>query len=245
VFVSATRANISKMLNDGASLDQIALALGLARNTIEYHVTRLHVETRARPPAQIPDLRDTVRQVGTRDRVAALLAEGLGRLEIARKLGLSKSTVSYNARRLGAGVDAMRPSLRLVGDSAVLRRGTVSPSARPRLAFPARRGTPHADAGTSCRVLTLWPWTSSSEAGAIGNISKKRLSRWGSSPANASAVASPTGAVGRSHSHCITSTVIGMTTASRTSSSSVPIATARPRTSPGAIGGFPQSVEQR
>jgi DNA-binding CsgD family transcriptional regulator len=59
VFVSATRANISKMLNDGASLDQIALALGLARNTIEYHVTRLHVETRGRPQAPIPDLRDT------------------------------------------------------------------------------------------------------------------------------------------------------------------------------------------
>jgi len=37
----------------------------------------------------------------TRQRVATLLALGLGRLEIARHLGVSKSTVSYHARRLG------------------------------------------------------------------------------------------------------------------------------------------------
>ena len=37
----------------------------------------------------------------TRERVALLLKIGLGRLEIARLLGISKSTVSYHARRLG------------------------------------------------------------------------------------------------------------------------------------------------
>ena len=41
----------------------------------------------------------------TRARVAALLALGQSRGEIARELGLSKSTVSYHARRLGAPVD--------------------------------------------------------------------------------------------------------------------------------------------
>lgn len=41
----------------------------------------------------------------TRRRVAALLATGLGRLEIARLLDVSKSTVSYHARRLGHPVD--------------------------------------------------------------------------------------------------------------------------------------------
>jgi transposase-like protein len=44
--------------------------------------------------------------VETRERVARLLAEGLGRAEVARCLGLSKSTVSYHARRLGQPVDA-------------------------------------------------------------------------------------------------------------------------------------------
>jgi DNA-binding transcriptional ArsR family regulator len=43
----------------------------------------------------------------TRDRVSALLEEGLTRGEIARRLGLSRSTVSYHARRLGAPVDAL------------------------------------------------------------------------------------------------------------------------------------------
>jgi hypothetical protein len=46
-----------------------------------------------------------VRLVRTRERVAELLALGLSRGEVARRLGLSKSTVSYHARRLGAPVD--------------------------------------------------------------------------------------------------------------------------------------------
>ena len=43
--------------------------------------------------------------VDTRDRVRDLLAEGYGRLEAARILGVSKSTVSYHARRLGLPID--------------------------------------------------------------------------------------------------------------------------------------------
>jgi 5-methylcytosine-specific restriction endonuclease McrA len=43
--------------------------------------------------------------IRTRERVAALLEGGMGRLEVARTLGLSKSTVSYHARRLGLPVD--------------------------------------------------------------------------------------------------------------------------------------------
>lgn len=41
----------------------------------------------------------------TRARVGELLVEGLTRAEVARRLGLSKSTVSFHARRLGLGVD--------------------------------------------------------------------------------------------------------------------------------------------
>ncbi len=37
--------------------------------------------------------------------VRALLDEGVGRTEIARRLGVAKSTVSYHARRLGATID--------------------------------------------------------------------------------------------------------------------------------------------
>jgi transposase-like protein len=40
-----------------------------------------------------------------RMRVAELLREGLSRIEIARQLGIAKSTVSYHARRLGEQID--------------------------------------------------------------------------------------------------------------------------------------------
>ena len=41
----------------------------------------------------------------TRKRVAALLREGHSRAEVARLLGISRSTVSYHARRLGEPID--------------------------------------------------------------------------------------------------------------------------------------------
>jgi DNA-binding transcriptional ArsR family regulator len=43
--------------------------------------------------------------VPTRERVAELLRQGLSRAEAARRLGLTKSTVSYHARRLGEEID--------------------------------------------------------------------------------------------------------------------------------------------
>jgi DNA-binding transcriptional ArsR family regulator len=49
---------------------------------------------------------DSVRRiVETRVLVARMLAEGRSRGEIAQALSLSKSTVSYHARRLGHPVD--------------------------------------------------------------------------------------------------------------------------------------------
>jgi hypothetical protein len=43
--------------------------------------------------------------VRTRDAVALLLGEGRSRAEVARTLGVSKSTVNFHARRLGLEVD--------------------------------------------------------------------------------------------------------------------------------------------
>jgi DNA-binding CsgD family transcriptional regulator len=84
------------MLAAGASVPEVALALGLTRNTVAYH--RDYVPPDAR---EIPDLRASVGRVGTRERVEAMLADGLTQNEIARRLGIGKSTVSYHARRLG------------------------------------------------------------------------------------------------------------------------------------------------
>jgi len=55
------------------------------------------------PPSE-PDA--AISHVETRERVAGLLALGVSRAETARRLGISKATVSYHARRLGQDVDA-------------------------------------------------------------------------------------------------------------------------------------------
>jgi 5-methylcytosine-specific restriction endonuclease McrA len=46
-----------------------------------------------------------LRIMTTREEVDRLLAEGYGRGDIARRLGIARSTVSYHARRLGAAMD--------------------------------------------------------------------------------------------------------------------------------------------
>jgi DNA-binding transcriptional ArsR family regulator len=75
----------------------------VAPNTVRYHLDRLAApEPRPAPANAVPDARIPV---DTRRRVAELLASGLSRAEVARRLGLSKPTVSYHARRLGHPVD--------------------------------------------------------------------------------------------------------------------------------------------
>jgi DNA-binding CsgD family transcriptional regulator/5-methylcytosine-specific restriction endonuclease McrA len=104
--VSSTRHRIAELLAEARSPAEVAVLLGLARNTVYYHRDRLRREAAARgeprPPGVAPPAR---RSVETREQVARLLAEGLSRAEIARRLGLRKATISYHARRLGSAVD--------------------------------------------------------------------------------------------------------------------------------------------
>lgn len=88
------------MLAAGKSVAEVARELKLSRNTVAYH--RDYVPRRQVP---VSDLRYTVGSVRTRDAVAELLAQGLAKAEIARRLGVTKSTVSYHARRLGSPLD--------------------------------------------------------------------------------------------------------------------------------------------
>jgi len=104
VFVSETRNQIARLLAAGCCQTAIADRLGLAGTTVSYHVERL----RSPPPAprcSAVDLDAARQKVRTRERVAEALAQGLTRLETARRLGLSKATVSYHARRIGLPVD--------------------------------------------------------------------------------------------------------------------------------------------
>jgi DNA-binding CsgD family transcriptional regulator len=104
MFVSVLRGEIAELYAQGLPLAEIARRLGVAESTVGFHMEVLCRRPGSDPTPQPPPA--AVRQVTTREAVRALLAEGLPRLEIARRLGISKSTVAYHARRLGAPVDA-------------------------------------------------------------------------------------------------------------------------------------------
>ena len=105
MFVSTCRARIAELRLEGQSVGSIAAQLKLARNTVTYHLARLEQPSEATiaPP---PPPGDAVRHVRTRETVSQLLDAGIARADIARHLNLSKSTVSYHARRIGKPIDA-------------------------------------------------------------------------------------------------------------------------------------------
>lgn len=83
---------------------EIAHRLNIAQSTVQYHLRKLReanesTSARARPG------RRKGSGISTSDVVAQLLAQGLSRAEVARRLGLAKSTVTYHARKLGGSVD--------------------------------------------------------------------------------------------------------------------------------------------
>ena len=102
--MSDTRERIRRLREQGLSTVQIAHRLQIAQSTVHHHLRQMRREV-ARPPADPPPRRSAHRTVETGERVAALLQAGVKRAEIARILGISRSTVSYHARRQGAEID--------------------------------------------------------------------------------------------------------------------------------------------
>jgi DNA-binding CsgD family transcriptional regulator len=98
---------VVRLLQEGRTPTEIALQLGLARNTVYYHIRRLRqsaaLDPDAAPDAVPPRAHCSVQ---TRAAVQRLLAEAIHRPQIAAELGVSRPTVSYHARRLDASVDA-------------------------------------------------------------------------------------------------------------------------------------------
>jgi DNA-binding CsgD family transcriptional regulator/5-methylcytosine-specific restriction endonuclease McrA len=105
VFVSSrTRRTVADLCSSGVKPSDIARQLGLAPTTVSYHIERsLRDEDASQnggsPPAPAHS------HVKTREAVEQLLAEGHAKVEIARRLGVSKATVSYHVRRLGKPTD--------------------------------------------------------------------------------------------------------------------------------------------
>jgi DNA-binding CsgD family transcriptional regulator len=101
--MSRTRAAVAELYSSGVSPPEIARRLGLAPTTVSYHVGRILRGEVSTKPGEPPPPAFTVSK--TRDAVAQLLEEGLPHVEIARRLGVSKQTVTYHARRLGSAVN--------------------------------------------------------------------------------------------------------------------------------------------
>jgi DNA-binding CsgD family transcriptional regulator len=99
----SVREEIRRLVAENASPAEIARRLGVAPATVDYHIARLDRQASGLNGVA-PDPAPPPREVDTRDRVAALLAEGIAKNAIARALGVSRSTVSYHARRLGRPV---------------------------------------------------------------------------------------------------------------------------------------------
>lgn len=82
---------------------EIAYRLNVAHSTVHYHLRKVGPE--AAVSSRSRSSRRPGSTVKTRDLVAQLLARGFSRVEVAQRLGLAKSTVTYHARQLGEGVD--------------------------------------------------------------------------------------------------------------------------------------------
>lgn len=109
LFVSETRNEIAQLAADGLTQLEIARRLGLAGPTVAYHLERIE-QGPAKPPRRLDPVEQELARAGgdvkTRDMVALLLGLSWTRSDIARRLGVSKPTVAYHAKRLGAPMDA-------------------------------------------------------------------------------------------------------------------------------------------
>jgi DNA-binding CsgD family transcriptional regulator len=104
-FVSTARVAIGELYDTGLTIPAIARQLDLAPTTVSYHVERLGAGEQTHPVLDDVPPDGVVSEVPTRRQVATLLAAGVTRAQIARRLGISKATVSYHARRLGQTID--------------------------------------------------------------------------------------------------------------------------------------------
>jgi DNA-binding CsgD family transcriptional regulator len=102
------RKAVAELLGAGLNKNEIAHRLGVARSTVGYHAERLHLESGQTSKQDEPPSRRRPRAAPevTKERIRRLLGAGKTRADIARALGLSRSTVTYHSRRLGEDVDS-------------------------------------------------------------------------------------------------------------------------------------------
>jgi DNA-binding CsgD family transcriptional regulator len=101
---SSTRRAVADRYFSGIKPSEIARQLRLAPTTVGYHIQRI-LRDDDQAPVTEPAPAPAHFHVKTREAVAQLLAEGHAKVEVARRLGVSKATVSYHVRRLGKPTD--------------------------------------------------------------------------------------------------------------------------------------------
>jgi DNA-binding CsgD family transcriptional regulator len=91
--------------NAGVKTVDIAHRLNVAQSTVHYHLRKIvdAPDRDSRPPRRRG--RRPGSKLRTRELVAGLLARGLSRSEVARRLDIAKSTVTYHAAKLGEEID--------------------------------------------------------------------------------------------------------------------------------------------
>ena len=109
-FVQEIRSEVERLSQDGLRPNDIARRLGVAGPTVAYHLRRLVAlegtcASISGQEAEPDDQLSALSYVRTRDQVERLLGEGLSRTAIAKQIGVTKGTVAYHARRLGAPID--------------------------------------------------------------------------------------------------------------------------------------------
>jgi DNA-binding CsgD family transcriptional regulator len=106
MFVSDIRTAVAQLLADDLTLNEIAHRLGVARATVGYHAQALREAEEGRPsrsrgkgtgPVAAPSV--------MRGQVRRLLDAGHSRAAVAQLLGVTRSTVTYHAARLGRDID--------------------------------------------------------------------------------------------------------------------------------------------
>jgi DNA-binding CsgD family transcriptional regulator len=116
-FLSGPYANVCSMSeigrqtielhSQGLRTIDIAHRLGVAQSTVHYHLrmAEAKTETGRQLVAQTGRTEKRQSKAPTKALVRALLSRGMTRVEVARRLGIAKSTVSYHARQLGQPMD--------------------------------------------------------------------------------------------------------------------------------------------
>jgi 5-methylcytosine-specific restriction endonuclease McrA len=107
MFVSTADARMRSLLDAGISVAEVARRTGVPYTVVIQERARLRDQsatTAARPHEKgMPDGASV--RASTKDEVLRLLEEGCSRAEVARRLDVSRATVSYHAKRFGMEMD--------------------------------------------------------------------------------------------------------------------------------------------